>query len=263
MPTIRFNGTHAGMFNMTLAGGILSTATSAITGDSLIFGPQGSGGGSTLYVFKGTPPSDFNTFTSISSRLSDLLIPLPLSNAVAISSTSTNVKYLVALTSGTSKTSGLNNQPTNFSRSSNVVTVVVSGSLPVDGLVPGQQITISGTPTAAASFAGTFTVQSVISALSFTFNQTGPNLTANGDGSNITLPFQAISSGTASWFCVCRTASPSWNPSTPFTQFGAAIGTVGVIGSGADLEIVSTNITAGTTYTSAGMYINIPLNWTF
>ncbi len=40
------------------------------------------------------------------------------------------------------------------------------------------------------------------------------------------------------------------------------LGTVGLVGSGADLEISSTNIVSGEYYTSAGIYINMPFNWT-
>ncbi len=66
----------------------------------------------------------------------------------------------------------------------------------------------------------------------------------------------AAAAGTATWF-ILQFASDN------LTACGAMIGTVGTVGSGADLEVPSTNITVGPLYTSAGIYINFPLNQTF
>jgi hypothetical protein len=71
------------------------------------------------------------------------------------------------------------------------------------------------------------------------------------------LPNQAASaSGTASWFLLCRAGT------TSLTDKGALIGSVGIVGSGADLEISSTSIISANNYQSAGFYVNMPQNWT-
>lgn len=66
----------------------------------------------------------------------------------------------------------------------------------------------------------------------------------------------ASASGTASWFLACRAGT------TSLTDKGALMGTIGITGSGADLEIPSTSIVNGTNYQSAGFYINLQQNWT-
>lgn len=71
------------------------------------------------------------------------------------------------------------------------------------------------------------------------------------------LPNQAASaSGTASWFLLCRSGT------TSLTDKGAMVGSVGVLGSGSDLEIPDLNIVSGQNYQSAGFFINMPQNWT-
>jgi hypothetical protein len=40
------------------------------------------------------------------------------------------------------------------------------------------------------------------------------------------------------------------------------MGTVGVTGSGADLEVGDANIISGVGYSCAGIYLNYPLTWT-
>lgn len=73
----------------------------------------------------------------------------------------------------------------------------------------------------------------------------------------IALANQAASAtGTAAWFMICRSGT------TSLTDKGAMMGSVGVTGSGADLEIPSTSIVAGTNYQSNGVYFNFPQNWT-
>ena len=69
-------------------------------------------------------------------------------------------------------------------------------------------------------------------------------------------PQAASAAGTASWFIIQYS-------NDDLTAVGAMIGTVGNTGSGADLEVPSTSITVGPLYTSAGIYINFPLNQTF
>jgi hypothetical protein len=72
----------------------------------------------------------------------------------------------------------------------------------------------------------------------------------------VPTPTAASASGTASWFILCRSGT------TSMTDKAALMGSVGVLGSGSDLEVPSTSIISGNNYTSAGIYMNMPLNWT-
>ena len=72
----------------------------------------------------------------------------------------------------------------------------------------------------------------------------------------VTASVTASTTGLATWF-VLSTATSST------TTRGALMGDVGGLGSGADLEIVSPNITSGLQYVSGGIYLNFPLSWTF
>lgn len=79
----------------------------------------------------------------------------------------------------------------------------------------------------------------------------------------MTTPTAAIASGTASWFVLHATYSGTATPTltTLTSDKGAMTGTIGVTGSGADLEIGSTAIESGIQYTSAGITLNFPLAW--
>jgi len=72
------------------------------------------------------------------------------------------------------------------------------------------------------------------------------------------LPNQAAAAGgVASWFLLCRAGT------TSLTDKGALMGSVGITGSGDDLEVPDTNIIQGNNYQSAGFYLNMPQFWTF
>lgn len=220
--------------------------------------------GCNLYVFKGTPPTDFVTpFSSLSTRLSDVLINLRTDNPTYIGSfgsgSTTTARYLVGTSSGSS--ASFSNGTGNIgvvTRSSNVVTVNL---LTAHGFLPNQQITITSTAPGPniAEIIGTWTISSVPSATSFTFSQTGSNNTDLARYVTVTMQQVAIASGTASWFCLCGGGAPS----TAFTSVRAVVGTVGAAGSGADLEVASTTVVSGSQYLSAGFYLNVPVNWTF
>lgn len=66
----------------------------------------------------------------------------------------------------------------------------------------------------------------------------------------------ATGSGTATWFVCCR------NNTTSLTDKAAAFGTISGPGGGGDLIMSSTSITAGTSCTSTGFYLNFPTTWT-
>lgn len=69
----------------------------------------------------------------------------------------------------------------------------------------------------------------------------------------------ATASGQATWFLLANNQGAN----TSLTDRAAAMGTVGAIGSGADLELPSTEIVTGDFYTSAGVYLNFPQSWEF
>lgn len=69
----------------------------------------------------------------------------------------------------------------------------------------------------------------------------------------------AYASGTASWF-ICSRNSNNFN--TQMTGVSGFTGTVGVTGSGADLEIPSLSIVNGQAYSLSGIYFNWPVEWT-
>lgn len=67
----------------------------------------------------------------------------------------------------------------------------------------------------------------------------------------------AVLSGTASWFLLRRAGT------TTLTNKGALLGTVGISGSGADLEVPDTNIVLGQSYRSNGVTLFFPFNRVF
>ena len=76
----------------------------------------------------------------------------------------------------------------------------------------------------------------------------------------ITTTFTAAAaSGAASWFWL----NSYWGNSGASTILHQAIGTVGLVGSGADLEMVDTNIVSGTTYQIANLKFQFPTSWTY
>jgi len=68
---------------------------------------------------------------------------------------------------------------------------------------------------------------------------------------------QAIATGTATWFWITNF---DYGDAQPILQ--QIIGTVGTIGSGADLEITTTSIVQGSPYRVSNLVFNIPASWT-
>ena len=83
-----------------------------------------------------------------------------------------------------------------------------------------------------------------------------PDVTANPMICNTTF-VSASASGTATWFW---SQSRNNSANTINHQF---IGTVGLIGSGADLEMSDTNIVSGNPYKVNNLKIQFPLSWTY
>lgn len=100
-----------------------------------------------------------------------------------------------------------------------------------------------------------------------TSNYGGPNPTTSDFGPSTfsgntatmdTTYIGAIATGVATWFWCYQLAS--YNTSTIFQQF---FGTVGTVGSGADLEIPSTNIVSGDPYRLINFQLRFPTTWTY
>lgn len=70
----------------------------------------------------------------------------------------------------------------------------------------------------------------------------------------------SIKSGTAAWFCMARTRL-NYNNYVVYNH--AIIGDVGLIGSGADLELPDLNIVAGISYRIDNFKINLPSSWEY
>jgi hypothetical protein len=66
----------------------------------------------------------------------------------------------------------------------------------------------------------------------------------------------AAASGIATWFVCGRSGND-------FSNRSAVIGSVGVSGSGADLEIPTTSIVSGQNYRCNGFYLNLQLSFSF
>ena len=92
---------------------------------------------------------------------------------------------------------------------------------------------------------------------------TSTTLTGNLLIKFISIYKQATKSGQATWFCFCRNHNNPTN--TTMLTMGAhcIIGDIGLIGSGADLELPDTNIVLGQNYRIDNFKINIPYSWTY
>jgi len=237
--------------------GTQSTSTANSDVASMIFGNRGTYGATQWFIFTGQMPANFTEFTTLASRLEDLLVVIATggpSNNTLISN-SQNARFLAGVSNGSSRSLG------SYSATRTNYLVTVASTTVHHGLVPGQPINVVSTQN--PTFNGTFTVNSVPTTGSFTYFQIENDATAS---CTYTIPYAAIRDGTATWFCLNRygryaPSSATINANINST-FGAIMGTVGGLGSGADLEISNVNIYADTIYTSAGIYINIPYEWT-
>lgn len=74
---------------------------------------------------------------------------------------------------------------------------------------------------------------------------------------------QATKSGLATWFCFSRQMNNTDNTTTITMGAHSIIGDIGLIGSGADLELPDTNIVLGQNYRIDNFKLNIPYSWTY
>lgn len=115
---------------------------------------------------------------------------------------------------------------------------------------------MKGTPPTDFTGLTSFSVRSADRLVSFLATDT---FAGSGYSNNkftlITTNKAAVASGTATWFWAVGTASMGTSTSTIWQQF---IGNVGVTGSGADLEISSTDIVTGDIYRATALTIILP-----
>jgi len=73
----------------------------------------------------------------------------------------------------------------------------------------------------------------------------------------------ATATGTATWFWWTQRATVGGNVNGTDALVHQVIGTVGTIGSGADLEISSVSITSGSAYRILNLRLNWPTTWVY
>lgn len=264
MPTIQWNPNTANAFlNGTATGQLFFPTSPNTTSTTQILGSpyDARDPGSILFVFSGTMPGDFSSVSNIASQSSNLLLAMPISSTQSLGVTANAVRYLTGIT-GIPYVQSISN------------ITVTAGNLVVTqtghNFIPGQTVTISGVTTGSAvNVNANWTIGSTPNANAWIATaSSGSNGTATGTATNgnTTFSYTAQGSGTASWFILARwnnsgANSPGTTISTSLATFGALMGNIGVTGSGSDLEIPNTTITSGSTYSSAGFYLNWPLTW--
>lgn len=262
MATIQWNANTSNLFlNGTGTGQLFFPSAPSGGAVSQVLGsPFGSAAaGSILFVFSGTMPSDFSTVPNIASQSSNLLLAMPISNSQFLGIVSNSVRYLTGIT-GAAVVQSIS----NINVTSGNLVVTQAGH----NFIPGQTVTISGVNTGnAVNVNANWTIGSTPNANAWIATaSSGSNGTATGTATNgnTTFSYTAQGSGTASWFILARwnnMSSGTITTSTSLATFGALMGNIGVTGSGSDLEIPNTTITSGSTYSSAGFYLNWPLTW--
>jgi hypothetical protein len=255
MATIKFNTT---MLDNMISGanGLYQTSTfgglSQVLGGNSSFVPL-----SVLFIFQGTMPGNIDSVANIASQSANLLLALPTFNNVDANyvSATDSIRYLTGTTANPYVQT-----ISNTTISGGTLTVNFGSS--THAFIPGQTVTIAGT-TGGTNVNANWVINATPNANTWTANaSTGSNGVATGNttGGNCTFSYTAQASGTASWFILARWApnNGSTTTSTAMSGFGSMMGNIGITGSGADLEIPNTSITAGSTYSSAGMYVNFP-----
>jgi hypothetical protein len=220
-----------------------------------------------LFVFKGSQPTNFSTFTSVSSRQSDLLIALPIRYPETITySNPTGLRARVAGTVGSNlfATGIIVNV---FTSNNTLVANVTSGN---HSFIPGQKITFTNANnnTSANLDNVTFVIDSTPNSSFFTANSANGFINGNtvvATGNSIvrgSVDSVALANGVATWFVAARWGTgTNITTTTSFNDFGAVIGNISIPNAGGDLQIPNTTIVEGTFYTSSGMFVNFPFEW--
>jgi hypothetical protein len=249
---VLMDGTSSGVVTGTIA----KTGSGSTYADSVILGgaPSVTQPISYIYIFSNSMPTDFSSFSSIDSRISDLLAVLPLrivENTTPIGSNAAKVlgaRFQIGQNRG-DNTSG------SVTRTNNVSTFTRSLGSDFGGIVVGQKFTLTSSNTA-----GNFTVSAKANSSSISFSDPGANFTSTS--ANLIFPYQPFANGTATWFCMARTPANFFSNTSLTTAVGAMIGNIGVTGSGADLQLANTTLSTNDYIISAGLTLNFPYDWT-
>lgn len=127
------------------------------------------------------------------------------------------------------------------------------------GAIPATATTTANINARASDILVTFSSGSVNTAGDFITSQVNVNPAVIS-----TQYVNGTAAGTASWFWwVVPPTLGSGNRDTASTPFHQIIGTVGVTGSGADLEMGSTSIVIGSPYRVLNLRVQFPSTWTF
>lgn len=123
-------------------------------------------------------------------------------------------------------------------------------------------------PTDFSTLTNVNTSRSTDILIDYSYFHNGSNISSVNTTNPVTLSsilVAASASGTATWFWYVGTSSSTGAgnappANTPNQQF---IGTVGLTGSGADLEIDNVNIVSGSSYKFTNLKIQLPTSWTW
>jgi hypothetical protein len=302
MATIKFTSVTSNLFIssgsiVTTGGGSGILGYVGVAGDTSIsaslrtvFGGNGTAnananvtdGQPAIYLFKGTPPSSFESFNgNLLTKSDDLLLTIArLYQGGAVTYSNPTSSRFILNRSDISPTRltlrEQNGTNVALTRTDGVVTATYVSSFNTQKIVaPGTMITIAN---ASSSFNGTFKISNIQLSnanLLISWTQSGANESGNVSGNSFYFPPIASANGSATWFCIRGIYSStsagaaglanSWFGgnllNNTFDSASAIIGTVGNIGSGADLEMNSTTIVANRLYASLGMYMNVPYTW--
>ena len=144
------------------------------------------------------------------------------------------------------------NSNTSFNIISGGAATTISSLFIYKGSVP-TWATLTDRSTRASDLLISFTLPPAAAGWSYVGNV---NQSARYLFGKCATPTTASASGVATWFILCRSGT------TSMTDKGAMMGSVGIVGAGADLSVPDINIVTGQNYQSAGFFVNLPQVWT-
>lgn len=123
---------------------------------------------------------------------------------------------------------------------------------------------MQGVPAANFSELTLYTSRSSDTLIEFTTNTYSGLAITNQNPNQLTFfPITASASGIATWFWVVTATMCIYGTGIRSCQHNRLYGSVGLPGSGADLEISDTNIVAGNVYKIVNLRIGLPQSYTY
>jgi len=130
------------------------------------------------------------------------------------------------------------------------------------GSLPGFIKIMKGTPPVSFSELTVYTSRDADLLISFQIPTYSALVVCNTNPVQLTFyPQTASATGSATWFWIGSTVACI--APTPGLQYNRIYGSVGLQGSGADLEISDTNIVAGNVYKIVNLRIGLPQSYTY